>query len=55
MKKTVHKLLLETPKYSAQEEISVPVSKLKIKENLITNMTWCIMESALVSYVIKII
>ena len=57
MKKTVHKLLPETvnTQMRMQDENSVPVFKLKIKASLITNMTWCMMQSALASYVTKII
>ena len=56
MKKTIHKLLPET----VNTQITYTGRKLstyfqiKDKINLITSMTWCIIQSALVSYVTKI-
>ena len=47
-----HKLL--TPRCRIQKENSTPVFKLKMKINYITSMTWCIIQSALVSCVTKI-
>ena len=57
MKKTIHKLLPEhlNTQIAYTGRNSAPVFKLKIKANLITSMTWCIMQNILVSYVTNII
>ena len=57
MKKTVHESLLETNNtkkaYTGRKRSTC--YEIKVKANLINSMTWCIIQSALVSYVTKII